>query len=244
MASKKEPEDLNLNAGVVITILFIAAGLCIGVWLESFFIGILIIICGFYYGLKTSTSDTLTPKRTLPPINYPEDGTGDRTLMGTEYTCKIAGITHHASSYDIGGFVGVVCSDPTNPYDGSAVGIYSETGKLLGYIPKNELKEFREWTSRDPLPCIGYIREGNKADIYGNIKIIDGDRNITEIHMIKYAIWMIENFGAECIPNRFFSECPHKRLSTDQWLDYLDTELENKKAIKKELDKQARKNKA
>lgn len=241
MASKRETKDLNLDAGIVITVIFIVAALFIGVWLESFFIGIVIAICGLYYGLKTSTLDTLSPKRTLPPIDYPEDGTGDRTLTGTEYICKIAGITHHASSSDIGGFVGVVCSDPTNPHDSKAVGIYSETGKLLGYIPKDELKEFREWTSRDPLPCIGYIRKGDSTDLYGKIKIIDGDRNITAIHMIKYAIWMIENFGAEYVPDRFFAGVHYKNMTTEEWLDYLDEELDNRKTLKKELDKQARK---
>lgn len=243
MAKKNESEDLNSTLGVIVTIIFMVIGLLLGIWFGSFLVGILVVGCGIYFGIKTSSAEVLTPKRTLPPIYYPQDGSGDRTLNGTEYTCKIAGITHHASSNDFGGFVGVIYPDASNPYDSNAVGIYNEKGKLLGYIPSGDLGEFREWATRYPLPCIGYIREGNNADIYGRIKVIDGDRNITEIHMIKYAIWMIENFGAEAIPDRFMAACPHKNMTTAQWLDYLGDELENRKILKKEHDKIARSNK-
>lgn len=241
MAKKNENEDLNSTLGVVVTIIFIGLGLILGIWSGSFLVGILVVGCGIYFGIKTSSAEVLTPKRTLPPIYYPQDGSGDRTLNGTEYTCKIAGITHHASSNDFGGFVGVIYPDASNPYDSNAVGIYNEKGKLLGYIPSGDLGEFREWATRYPLPCIGYIREGNNADMYGRIKVIDGDRNITEIQMIKYVIWMIDNFGAEFIPDKFFKLCPTKGMTTEQWLDYLDDQLEEKKVVKKELDKIARK---
>lgn len=241
MAKKQEANDSNTNTAVALIIVAIIAAAFVGILLESFTIAIIIVIGGFILGVKVAVSDSFTPTRALPPVSYIDDGEGNRNLMTTEYTCRIAGITHHASSHDIGGFVGRICYDPSNLYDRQAVGIYTENGKLLGYIPKNELNEFRQWSQRDPLPCIGYIREGDKAGFYGKVKIIDADKNITEIQMIKYCIWMVDNFGAEFIPDKFFKLCPIKGMSTDQWIDYLDQQLEEKKSIKKELDKIAKK---
>ena len=241
MAKNREDNNPNINAGVALLVVAVIIAGIVGVWAESITIAVILVIVGFVLSTKVAISDSLTPTRELPSVNYIADGGGKRNLMATEYTCRIAGITHHASSRDIGGFVGVICSDPSNPYDKKVVGIYTDKGKLLGYIPKDELDEFRQWSLRDPLPCIGYIREGDKSDLYGRVKIIDADKNMTEIHMIKYAIWMIDNFGGECIPEKFFRLCPIKGMNTKQWLDYLDDQLEEKKAIKTELDKIAKK---
>ena len=55
---------------------------------------------------------------------------------------KIAGINYHLDKNDgdyLGVLAGYIENEPDNPVDSSAIGIYANDGKLVGYIPKTEI---------------------------------------------------------------------------------------------------------
>ena len=90
-----------------------------------------------------------------------------KVSTGPDYFCKIAGVQYRNDARDIGGFLGYVCSEPTNPHDKNAIAVYRNDGKLIGYIPKDEIKDFREWSAKDNLPCVGFIKDGDYVGLYG-----------------------------------------------------------------------------
>lgn len=151
---------------------------------------------------------------------YRPDGTGAQTLGETEYFCKIAG-AHHRNK-DEGAFIGVVTNDPDNEYDKNAIAIYRNDGKLMGYIPREEQRDFRKWSDRDPLPCVGYVRYGDYVDMYGSVKVIDADQRLTELHIMKFVRWLIENYGVDFIPNDFTVDSATPPKTKEEWLEYLD----------------------
>jgi hypothetical protein len=160
-----------------------------------------------------------TSKSTTDSV-YRPDGTGAQTLGETEYFCKIAG-AHHRNK-DEGAFIGVVTNDPDNEYDKNAIAIYRNDGKLMGYIPREEQRDFRKWSDRDPLPCVGYVRYGDYVDMYGSVKVIDADKRLTELHIMKFVRWLIENYGVDFIPNDFTVDSATPPQTEEEWLDYLD----------------------
>lgn len=96
----------------------------------------------------------------------------------------IAGITYHCSKADIGMIRGVTFIDKNNPKDKKAIGIMAITDKgrqkLLGYIPKDQKKEYREFAGdEDMIPFIGYISTFEKEDygmgLLGRIKLFNGE---------------------------------------------------------------------
>lgn len=89
------------------------------------------------------------------------------------YYCKIAGVQYRNSKQDIGGFVGYVRSEPDNSHDKNAIAVYRNDNKLLGYIPKDEQKSFREYSEKENLPCVGFIKSGDYVQLFGKVKIID-----------------------------------------------------------------------
>lgn len=169
---------------------------------------------------------------------YRPDGEGGRTLGATEYFTDIAGVTHHNNS--CGAFIGTALKQTWNEHDKNAIGIYKASGALVGYIPRVDLESYNEWTDRNELPCIGFIDKKFNGKLRGKVKVIDADRNLTELHLIKFAIWLIENYGRRYIPKQFFVSLSDYTRSEDKWLDLLDEELEKRIIIKKEVDKAIR----
>lgn len=211
----------NSKTSSVINILvwaFIIACI-VWLWADSIFFAVIIIALGIYASYLTIFPPT--PNNNIPrtPI-YRPDGTGAQTLGETEYFCKIAGASHHDN--EAGAFIGIVMSDPDNEYDKNAIAIYHNDGRLVGYIPRNEQKDFREWSTREPLPCVGFFCEGDYTDLYGKVKVIDADQRLTEIHIAKFVRWMVEKYGVKYIPNDFVVDRPDAPRTKAQWLDYLD----------------------
>lgn len=217
MAKKNESKDPTVDTAVYafVVTLFVAIGA--GVWCNSLGLAVFIVIGGIYW-VYTILTQGATPKRSTPVFRA--DGEGGRTLQETEYFCKIAGASHHDNKE--GAFMGVVMSDPDNEYDKNAIAIYHNDGRLVGYIPRNEQKDFREWSTREPLPCVGFFCEGDYTDLYGKVKVIDADQRLTEIHIAKFVRWMVEKYGVKYIPNDFVIDSPDAPRTKAQWLDYLD----------------------
>lgn len=145
-----------------------------------------------------------------------------------DYLCKIAGVQYRNNAQDIGGFLGYVCFEPTNPYDKNAVAIYRNDGKHVGYIPKDETKDFREWSGKDNLPCVGYIKAGDEVALYGKVKVIDTDADETELEVIKFVKWLVSNFGVKFIPVGFNADTDKTLRTKKDWLAFLTEYIDEK----------------
>lgn len=130
-----------------------------------------------------------------PPLKL-EIAPGDNS---EEYSTYIAGINYRCDSGDIGGFIGTVKPDRANKYDKNALAIYRGDGKHLGYIPKNETRHIRKWGGGAVI-CVGYVKEGDDAPLYGRVKIYSRLDNGAMIEIARYIKWLIDNHGVEYAP--------------------------------------------
>lgn len=140
---------------------------------------------------------------------------------GIEYVTRIAGVTFHNDKSDVGAFLGYVRSDPNNPHDPDAIAIYRTDNTLVGYIPRDEQKKYRSWSAKENLPCIGFINEGDKVDLYGKVKIVDADKSTTTLELVKYAAWLISNFGVKFAPTGLKIPGTTNLRTEEQWLSAL-----------------------
>lgn len=221
-------EKQTYSIGCLFIILIIVA-IVVGIYTESFVAFVAMIIIGIYVIIKFSDNngdytprmDDDTPTLSDDLINNATDYSRALTLSETEYFCSIAGVSHHNDEDNIGGFIGYCMADPNNRYDKNAIGIYESGGRLVGYIPKGEQKDFRAWSKRNPLPCIGFIEEFNDR-MRGKVKVIDACPELTELHMFKFIKWLILNHGKGFIPSGMEI---HKNVvlrTEDQWLDFIE----------------------
>ena len=171
--------------------------------------------------IKKWLSKDKTNNQPSTPITIKASGNPD-------YFCAIAGVQYHNSTQDIGGFIGFVCPEPTNAYDKNAIAIYNFDKKLVGYIPKNEQKAFREWSSKDTLLCVGFVAKGDNAPLYGKVKVIDGDPDETEFEVIRFTKWLVSNFGVKFIPKGFNVNTDKELRTKKDWLEFLDSEIEKR----------------
>lgn len=145
-----------------------------------------------------------------------------------DYFCKIAGVQYRNDVQDIGGFLGYVCSEPANPHDKNAIAIYRNDGKLIGYIPKDEIKDFREWSAKDNLPCVGFIKDGDDVELYGKVKVLDTDADETELEIVKFVKWLVSNFGVKFIPVGFNADTVETLCTKKDWLAFLNKYIDEK----------------
>jgi hypothetical protein len=123
--------------------------------------------------------------------------------MPDEYSTYIAGINYRCTGFDIGGFLGFAIPQQNNKYDKNAVGVYKKDGMLLGYIPKDEAKEFREWCNMHPVPCVGYIRKENNK-LQGRIKaLLPENEKAVSRATAYYVRWLVEKYGRKFVPTGF-----------------------------------------
>lgn len=142
------------------------------------------------------------------------------------YYCKIAGVQYRNSAQDIGGFLGYISSEPENPHDKNAIAIYRNDNKLVGYIPKDETANFREWSGKENLPCIGFIKAGDAVPLFGKVKVIDSDSEETKLLIAKYVRWLVSTFGVKFIPAGFSVDAEVTPKTKKEWLDVLDYYIE------------------
>ena len=77
---------------------------------------------------------------------------------------KIAGITHgeHVDEH-LGEFAATLEPDPINHYDQNAIKIVTSEGHRVGYVPKDQTSDVRDFT---PLPCRCYCYIGTNDGLY------------------------------------------------------------------------------
>lgn len=144
------------------------------------------------------------------------------------YYTGIAGVQYHNSTQDIGGFLGYIRSEPDNPRDKNALAIYRNDNKLIGYLPKSETNTFRNWSQKENLPCIGFIKDGDEVPLFGKVKIIDTDTEETELIVVKYVRWLVSNFGIKFIPVGFDIDTDNDLRTKQDWLLFLDEYIGSK----------------
>lgn len=170
--------------------------------------------------IKKKPAETKAPEREITvSVNV---------STGPDYLCKIAGVQYRNDAQDIGGFLGYVCSEPTNPHDKNAIAIYRNDDKLIGYIPKDEIKDFREWSAKENLPCVGFIKDGDEVALYGKVKIIDTDADETELEVVKFVKWLVSNFGVKFIPVSFKIDTDTVPRTKKDWLAFLTEYIDEK----------------
>lgn len=82
--------------------------------------------------------------------------------MLTNYSTHIAGVWHHCKLRDNGSYEGYAIPED-NPYDRNAIAIYTNSGKKVGYIPKDETLAFRFWSNgASKMPCKLFIEINSK----------------------------------------------------------------------------------
>lgn len=117
-----------------------------------------------------------------------------------EWHTYLAGLPHHASKYDIGGFSGWVEADYNNKYDRNAMGVYNSFGKLLGYIPAKEVLDYRAWCGAKPQPCVGFIYNED-GQLRGRVKILRPcNEDFLQTEFSRYLQWVNDNYGKEYLP--------------------------------------------
>lgn len=154
------------------------------------------------------------------------------------FKCPIAGVQYRNDKEDVGGFFGYVKLEPENEFDPNAVAIYRNDGKLIGYIPKDMTREYREWTSEERRPCVGFIDEGDYAPLYGRVKILDIDKQEeADVEAIRYVRWLVTEFGVKFIPDEV--EVTPRPRTKKEWLEFLDRQVGNLETLNR-LDQQVK----
>lgn len=164
-------------------------------------IGVAFAICFWIISLFKSTPKTSESKLKIPrkkPVIQMLNREADWQEDG--WHTYIAGLHHHVSKYDIGGFTGWVENDHGNTYDSNAMGVFNSFGKLLGYIPAKELSDYRAWCDAKPQPCVGFVFVED-GQIRGKVKILRPcNEEFLQKGFSSYLQWVNDNFGSEYLP--------------------------------------------
>ncbi len=139
-----------------------------------------------------------------------------------QYYCRIAGLSCHCTAQDFGGFLGYILPDLDNEYNKDACAIMRNDWKILGYIPESELKGYRGWSGAKPMPCVGYVREGDEAPMYGRVKAINAGEPNRTLLIAEYVRWMVSKFGADFVPKGFEVTSGANPQTKEEWLEVLD----------------------
>lgn len=207
--------------------------LIIAFWIDNAVLGMLSIVAIVAYSIYFVIRKLKKKRNTEVTKTKTDVGISLKVTAGSEdgtYYTRIAGVQHHNSKQDIGGFLGYVCSEPNNQYDKNAAAVYRNDNKLLGYLPKDEIKSFREWSEKENLPCIGFIKVGDEVPLFGKVKIIDTDKDETDLIVAQYVKWLVSNFGAKFIPAGFSVDANKELKTKTDWIDFLDGYIEEKEA--------------
>lgn len=111
---------------------------------------------------------------------------------------KIAGINYHLDKNDgdyFGLLAGYIENEPDNPVDSSALGIYANDGKLVGYIPKSEIAKVNKFTEGEMMPCFlqiaPFVDNEGKVAMQGTavlLKLYEGKEDMMQKVINDYTV--------------------------------------------------------
>lgn len=209
-------------------LVFLIVLFCVALYIDNAVIGVLSAISIVVYLIYLVFAKLIRKKPIETKVPEKEITVSVKVSTGPDYLCKIAGVQYRNDARDIGGFLGYVCSEPTNSHDKNAIAIYRNDGKHVGYIPKDETKDFREWSAKENLPCVGFIKDGDEVALYGKVKIIDTDTDETELEVVKFVKWLVSNFGVKFIPVGFNVDTDKTLRTKKDWLAILTEYIDEK----------------
>jgi hypothetical protein len=143
------------------------------------------------------------------------------------YLCSIAGAQYHNTRKNIGAFLGTVQPDPGNEHDPNAIAIY-DGKRLVGFIPRAEQADFREWADKPKLLCVGFIQAGDDVPLYGKVKVLDCSDEQKSMEVLKFVRWMVDTFGIKFIPDGFTVDGVPTPTTAEGWVAVIDTVLKGK----------------
>lgn len=77
---------------------------------------------------------------------------------GDTFEFAIAGTNYNDDIADyLGEFLGRLVPDPTNEHDPNAIRVEHEDGGFVGYVPRREQQELREFKGELPCPCYCFV---------------------------------------------------------------------------------------
>lgn len=222
--NKKDPAVTRAMTCFVVSF-FVAA--ILGLFFESILVGVITIVIGLYASFKIlvgSVHNSTSSDMPDEPTARKATSTNPRPKRAT-FDSRVAGAQYHCDDSDIGGFMGYIAPDPNNEYDKRAFAIYSNDGKHLGFIPKDDIARLKRWASQPSLPCIGYIFDGDIVKYWGKITIVDAEPQQTELEMVKIAYDMVVRDGAHILPKEFRVEGDEQPTSRKEWLEILEERI-------------------
>lgn len=88
-------------------------------------------------------------------------------LPGDTFEFTIAGTNYNDDIADyLGEFRGRLVPDPTNEHDPNAIRVEHEDGGFVGYVPRKEQQELREFKGELPCPCYCFVELKTCGDTY------------------------------------------------------------------------------
>lgn len=151
----------------------------------------------------------------IPDIKFRGVEVENFSMYMVGFSTYIAGINFRCNARDAGGFLGYAVPEPDNEYDTNAVAIYRNDGKLLGYIPKKDNREFKEWSDSCTVPCVGYILSED-GTMKGRVKaLLPENENAVNKAVAYYVRWLVQERGRRFIPKGFNLK-DRDKLKTDE----------------------------
>ncbi len=187
-------------------------------------IGVAAIFIAIFMTVRVGTRSKPQHEEAPQPIEPRRGELGDESWKQPTFFCPIAGARYYNKKKDIGAFLGAVKPDPGNEHDPNAIAIY-DGKRLVGYIPKEEQKDFREWSDKPNLLCVGFIQEGDDCPIYGKVKVLDCSEERAGIEVLKFVRWMVDSFGIGFIPNGFTVDGVPTPDTAKGWVAVIDAVL-------------------
>lgn len=129
-----------------------------------------------------------------PPTEYRDHEIKPGEYIESEFFCDLAGARYNNISSQVGGYFGYAVSEPDNPFDRNAVGIYRSDFKLVGHIPRVELRDYSRFSKGEPLPCVFFIKEGDVC-LFGKVKVTNDYGEDARNQLSRFADWIERTFG-------------------------------------------------
>ena len=163
-----------------------------------------VIMFAIWIALGTHNNNNPKPSSVPPPHAQKEiiveTLEEDPEYIGGDFYTHIAGINYHANKKDVGAFVGIAVPEPENPHDENAIAIYRNDSRRLGYIGKDNLKDYHEWSKGKPFTCVGCIFLNNDMTLYGKVKVIKPyNAQYVEDETRRYLEWALDKYGTPFI---------------------------------------------
>lgn len=162
----------------------------------------------------------------VPGIKFRGSEVDNFSMYMTGFYTYIAGINFRCNARDEGGFLGYAAPEPDNEYDRNAVAVYRNDGKLLGYIPKKENKEFKEWSESCTVPCVGYIFQED-GTMRGRVKaLLPENENAVYKAVAYYVRWLVQEHGRRFIPKGFDLKDKDKLKTDEDFIEAINAYIE------------------